>query len=476
MKYVVTEQQYNLISEALGIPENIYEAAVEFYDIFLEDIKSITEKESEYEFDGDVDITIGSGKVVKIKSYRLVIDIAEIDGYDELPQVASMGMGQQFMFDRDIQMKRVEPSTNADFTMTYGVSNDWEPHQLYDEFLKNREEHISSLAHELKHKYDKQVKNVDLIGLDAEYAAVQSMPSFEIRVLDKFRRFLYYTNVAENLVRSSEVGTSLKIKNITQDQFREFLKNNPTFQNLVEIKNFTYEKLMEGLYNSMDKVDEVLEYLDTDISDMSEDEKVNLLLKKFYIGLSNTKMEKFDDYIEGPMNGLLGLFRIFGGFPDDREEKISNIRNQFIKHVTKYKKNPIQFYKDEINTFHKVADKMIKKLSKLYALTQGPSQKNESIIEEDIDFNKTQLRRRINSIEELIYKEIEEVQNDGSEFSDEFEFADNIISWVTDKLMGKPEYENFDYDDVHDFIKEHFGDMILEEYIETDFEDEDDEY
>ncbi len=42
MKYVVTKQQYNLISEALGIPENIYEAAVEFYDIFLEDIKSIT--------------------------------------------------------------------------------------------------------------------------------------------------------------------------------------------------------------------------------------------------------------------------------------------------------------------------------------------------------------------------------------------------------------------------------------------------
>lgn len=469
MKYVVTEEQYNLISEALGIPENIYEAAVEFYDIFLEDIKSITEKESEYEFGGDVDISIGSGKVVKINSYNLKIDIVEIDGYEELPQVASMGMGQQFKFDRDLLMKQVEPSTNADFSMTYGVSEDWEPNQLHEEFEKNREEHISSLAHELKHKYDKQVKNVDLIGLDAEYAAIQSMPSFEISALDKFRRYLYYTNVAENLVRPTEVGTSIKAKNITQDQFREFLKNDKTFQTLVEIKNFTYEKLMEGLYNSMDKVDEVLEYLDTDISDMTDEEKVNTLLKKFYIGLSNTKMEKFDDYIEGPMDGLFGLFKLFGGFVDKRDKDIAKIRNRFIKHVTKYKKSPIRFYKDEIGNFHQIADKMIKKLSKLYALTQKPS------INEDIEFNKVQLRRRFQSIEELIYKEIEEVQNDGSEFSDEFEFADNIISWVCDKLMSKPEYENYDYDELHDFIKEQFGDYILEEYIESDVDDEDDD-
>lgn len=491
MKYIITKKQYNVINEALGVPDNIHEAAIEFYELFLDHIKSITEKQEEYEFSGNVDVTLGGKKKIKIDEYELVVRIHEIEGYDEPPQVASMGMGQSFRFDRDTLMKETEPSTTANFSIVYGVSDDWEPHQLYEEFKNNSEDHISSIAHELKHKYDKQVKRTDLIGHDAEYSAVQDMARVGIPALDnKFRRFLYYTNVAENLVRTSEVSSSMKAKNITKEQFREFLENDRTFKTLVEIKNFTYEKFIQELLNSMDGVNEFLDYLEVDTEGMSDEEKIKLVLKKYYIALTNTKIDKFDDYIEGPMDGLFKLFSFFGNVESPTDLKVKQVRNKFFNHVTKYKHNESQFYQDEIKKFHVIANQMIKKLSKLYAMTSKTST-NESIINwelhmkikgnnspimsEQVAFNKSQLKRRLKSIEDLINDEINLVHSEGDSFSDEFEFADNIISWVCDKLMAMPEYEKYEYDELHDFIKEHFGDMILDEYIEDEYDDEDED-
>jgi len=490
MKYIITKKQYNVINEALGVPDNIHEVAIEFYELFLDHIKSITEKEEEYEFSGDVDIVLGGKKKIRIDDYELTVRIHQLDGYNELPQVASMGMGQSFRFDRDTLMKDTEPSTTANFSIVYGVSDEWEPHQLYEEFKNNSEEHISSLAHELKHKYDKQVKPVDLIGHDAEYSAVQDMSHVGIPVIDnKFRRFLYYTNVAENLVRATEVASSMKAKNITKEQFREFLENDRTFKTLVEIKNFTYEKFIQELLNSMDEVNELMDYLEINTEGMSDEEKVNVVLNKYYIALTNTKMDKFKEFTEGPMGGLFELFSFFGGNVNPTELKVKKVRDQFFKHISKYKDNPNQFYIDEIEKFHVIANQMIKKLSKLYAMASETST-NESIINwelhmkikgdkntimlEQVEFNKSQLKRRLKSIEDLINDEINLVHSEGDSFSDKFEFADNIISWVCDKLMTMPEYEKYEYDELHNFIKENFGDMILDEYIEDEYDEDDD--
>lgn len=381
MKYIITEQQYNTINEELGVPENIYEAAIEFYDLFLEDIKTIRDKRNEYKFYGDVDITLGSHKKIKITEYSLTIKIHEPDDYEESPQIATMGMGQTFIFDRDIMMKRTNESTIAEFSIDYAVAPDWEPHQLAEEFDKNRINHISDLAHEIKHKYDKQAKPVGLIGDDAEYAAVQNMPSFGINALDnKFKQFLYFTSAAESLVRPSELSTEMKLTNITREDFREFLESNTTFKKLVEIKNFTYEKFIEEMRNSMDKIDELLEILDIDSEGMSDDEKINKVLKAFYYLLANTKMETFNEYVAGPVGGLMELLSFFGEKPNKNDAKLEKIKTQFYNYISKYKNNPNQFYIDEIKKFHYVSNQMIKKLSKLYAMAANHSQKTESII------------------------------------------------------------------------------------------------
>ena len=84
------------------------------------------------------------------------------------------------------------------------------------------------------------------------------------------------------------------------------------------------------------------------------------------------------------------------------------------------------------------------------------------------------LKRRLSTIEELIDKNIEKVNDEGGYgFSDEFEFASNIIRWVVDELTNY-DYDTYDYDELVDLIKDNFGEYILSQYVEEDFDDDED--
>ena len=115
MKIIITERQLKYINEALGVPDNILEAAEAVFDIFLENIKSITDKQSEYHFDGDLDIELGDKKKIKIDGYELEVTVNEFSQIKGKPVIISMGMSQSFRFDREVMMKRVEESTTAEF-------------------------------------------------------------------------------------------------------------------------------------------------------------------------------------------------------------------------------------------------------------------------------------------------------------------------------------------------------------------------
>jgi hypothetical protein len=86
------------------------------------------------------------------------------------------------------------------------------------------------------------------------------------------------------------------------------------------------------------------------------------------------------------------------------------------------------------------------------------------------------LRRRMLTIKELIDKNIEKVNDEGGYgFSDEFEFGSNIIRWVIDDFTNY-NYEDNDYDELEELIKDHFGEYILSQYVEEDFDDDDEDY
>ena len=386
MKIIITESQCRIINEALGVPDNILNAAEELFNIVAQNIKSINYKSDDYNFEGDVDIELGYNKKIVIDHYELLVDVKNYDGYEGDVDIASMGMSQTFKFDKDIMMKKIKPSTNASLTITYVVPEEWEPNQLYDALMNNKNEHLASIAHEIKHKYDKQSKRIDLIGRDVKYTANQSISTFAIPVIDqKFFRYLYYISIAENLVRPTEVASKLKSENITKSQFRGFLENNRVYKELMEVKNFTYEKLIEGMYERMDRVDALLDHINEDTSQMTDQEKIKRVLELVYINLANIKLETFDEMVSSKEDGLKQFFKqLMGGVPsfisDDNEKNMEQLRQKFINSVIKYEKDPLKFFQVECEKFNYVATKMLKKIGKLYAMAKDDEPVNESII------------------------------------------------------------------------------------------------
>jgi hypothetical protein len=387
MKIIITENQLKFINEALGVPENILDAAEVLFDIVANNIKSINRKENEYEFSGELDFELGGKKKIVIDSYELHVEVEELDGYDGDVMITSMGMAQSFKFDRKVMMKRIEPSSTAEVSITYGVSGEWEPHELYDTLMKERVLHLSSIAHELKHKYDKQAKELDLIGRDAEYTATQRRSTFGIPVIDhKFFRYMYYTSIAENLVRTTEIASKLKSKNITKSQFKEFLEGNRVYKELLEIKNFTFDNLIEGMKEQMNRVDALLNHIGEDPEGMSENEKIDMVLHLVYVNLVNMRMGTFMEMISDKGDSVRDfLMQLTGQVPsflkdEDEEKKMDKLRDKFFNYVTKFKDNPTQFFKDECEKFNYVSTKMLKKISKLYALAKDDDEVNESII------------------------------------------------------------------------------------------------
>lgn len=386
MKIIITESQCRIINEALGVPDNILDAAEKLFEIVSKDIQTINTKQEEYNFEGDLDIELGYNKKIIIDHYELSVEVKEFDEYNGEPDVLSMGMGQTFKFDRKIMMKKVKPSTNAALVITFAVSPYWEPNQLYETLIKNKSEHLSSLAHELKHKYDKQAKQTDLIGRDVKYSATQKISTFGIPVIDKqFFRYMYYTSIAENLVRPTEIASGLKSENITKSQFREFLQNNRVYKELIEIKNFTYEKLIEGLYERMDRVDALLNHIGEDTDEMTDQEKVERVLELVFINLANIKIETFDKMVSTENDMLKSFFRqMVGNVPsfmeDDEEKNVDKVRRKIINSIVKYEKDPLRFFQDECEKFNYITTKMLKKIGKLYAIAKDDEPVNESII------------------------------------------------------------------------------------------------
>jgi hypothetical protein len=108
---------------------------------------------------------------------------------------------------------------------------------------------------------------------------------------------------------------------------------------------------------------------------------------------------------------------------------------------------------------------MNRSYSKIRHIQEANLKLEKRLINEDND--NLFLRRRLSTIEELIDKYINQVEEEGTLFNDEYEFADNIISWVIDDFTNY-NYEDNDYDELVDLIKDNFGDYILSQYTEFD--------
>ena len=391
MKIIISENQLRLINEALGVPDFILDAADMLYDVVENDIRSIDDIQDEYNFKGKIDFELGDKKKIRIDSYELNVKIEEMEDEEGVLDIISMGMGGRFGFDRDVNLKINEPSTTLNLDITFAVGDNWKPEELIAKMEEERDENVSALAHEIKHKYDKQAKEYSRMGPDAVYQATQQKGNFAIPAIDRvFYRFMYYIHAIENLVRPTEVAYSMKRKNITKSQFKDFLEDNIVYKELLRIKNYTFDNFIQDLKQQEDRLDGLLEHIGEDPSDMSIDEKINKVLELVYIDLVNNRMDLFMQMTQGPMDDFLTFGAQLGMIPPGFEEKMkqlqktNEIRRKFLSRTMRYEKNPTKFFEDEFEKYNYVANKMLKKISKLYAMAKDDEQVSESILNWDL--------------------------------------------------------------------------------------------
>ena len=384
---LITENQLRLITEALGVPDAVLDAAEQVFDSVAQNIKSIRTKRDEYTFRGNVGVQLGDKKKIDIDDYELTVNVVHPDDYNEEPQIMSMGMVQQFNFDRNIMMKRIQKSSTAEIEINYAVSDNWEPSDLYNTLMKSKTKHLASIAHELKHKYDKQSKEIDLIGREALYHSTMKMGRSAIPAIDSgFMRALYFVSMAENLVRPVEIASIMKSKNITKSQFKDFLMKTNVYKELQNIKNYTFDDFINDMKEQMDRVDALLEHVNVDgLDDMSEDDKIKKVLEVIYGTLTNTRLDIFQDMTSIKQDDFMSMFKDLFGQDlrknDPQQKRLDQVRNKFYNYAAKYKDNPVKFFEDEFENFNYTANKVLKRLSKIYALAQDDEQPvSESIL------------------------------------------------------------------------------------------------
>ncbi len=88
-----------------------------------------------------------------------------------------------------------------------------------------------------------------------------------------------------------------------------------------------------------------------------------------------------------------------------------------------------------------------------------------------------EIRRRIPEISQKFDEMLDSPDNNPNDFSDEFEYADNMISWTVDELIYNntdDSYYEDNRDDIVDFIKEMYGDFLFDRYYSEVNDDEED--
>jgi len=375
MKIIISEKQYGQLKEVLGVPDNILEVSEKFYEIFLGHLKSIKDKSDDYNFRGDLSesIVLGGKKLINIDDYELEVKVVEVDTFSERPQIASMGIRHSFLFDTKTMMRKVDESRTAEFSMTFIAPPDWRPEELAQEFIRNREEYVSSLSHEIKHKYDKQVKKIGLLGDDSDYTAIQKLRGSGVDTLDRtFLFYMYFMHGVESLVRPTEIASRMRTRNTTKSQFKDFLMDTQVYKNLVDIRDFSFEKFVNILKDDMSEIEEVINSVNIDYSDMSDKEKIINFLEIIFFSLGNIRIKDFKNFMEGPMGGVLSFLQyIKGGNDTDIEKKKEQVFNKYKNTVVKYQNNPVEYFKYEIERMSREANDVLKKLGKLYALAKN---------------------------------------------------------------------------------------------------------
>ena len=353
----------NFVNEALGVPTNIIPLAKELFDFIVNGIYHDDDLEGLCE--GPL-VMSGSFNIADMPIKDIVIGFGFGVSRDKRP-VELAGMGSHF--DRFLGInKKTKGYYSGTFvkdevlmSIKFLVPENVTGRDIINYMKKEKEFLIPILAHELKHFYDKFKNPRIAVKKWTDYTVVAGNSFGPIEPLNEFLFLSYYTNEFENLVRPTEMAAMIDVKRVTPDKFKSFFLDSDIYKKLNSAKEFSLSKLKEELKNYFAQIVVVLLELGYDamrILNLKKEDLIELILKEFYESLLTWKGQMMETLLyprgKHPLRFIGNKDRFY---------------DEYLNKITKFASDYNSFYKSEEKFLNQESFRMIKKLARLYELT-----------------------------------------------------------------------------------------------------------
>lgn len=374
LKHIKLFEQFT--NEALGVPSNLVNSAKLIYDKIINQIsysgKARTIMNRNYSL---VDQFMVGDHTFNRINFRMSIRVDP-----NITKVALAGANATSQSVTSPNLKRLRNvSDPTEAEMGFIFANDtveFDAVEIKNYLIDKRHEIIGIISHELKHAYDGVKKRVTSSVQRAEYSAYSNIGFGELEPISDFFNHFYFVHKIENLVRASEVAGEMESIGITQKQFYNFITNSDLFKRLSKLRTYTYENFRKELVPYIPVIKDILtNRLDQpkQIDGYTDDEIIDEILKIAYVYLATAKISNISQ--------IVGPSPMEMAFNYDVRKKFNEFMQKYVKNMKQYESDPTAFYEKEARNFRYISEKMIKKISKLYAMAK--TNENDSIFDRE---------------------------------------------------------------------------------------------
>jgi hypothetical protein len=366
-----------IVDEVLGVPNNLVEASKDIYDKLTAKVTDFANSPglrykpaglfgNRQTFVIDETYLIGDKRPYRITRVNITIEIKYYPP-DIAQDINWEAMGFQYFSELSKDYKKQQLSypdqtsiVNLIITLKINKYNTWEDIANFMKSRSKKTQLMSSLAHEMKHAYDNHIgrDKGTPVSSQLKYSSVQQVKTF--KELSNFNFYIYYTHFIEDLVRPSEFASELVNDGVTKKDFLKALQNSKIYRTLKEIEGISYDKIKADLLN--DK--EFLENIKQANPGIPKDDNkiVELLLKHNYDSL--LQYMKLN-YVSMLNVNFLGDFNLLSAdnIGQEKADAFADVSKEIDHFGTDYEK----FYRYEEKRMKQSANKVLRKLAKLYA-------------------------------------------------------------------------------------------------------------
>jgi hypothetical protein len=358
-------KRYNgFILEKLGVPDGIIESSKILFENIINCFKLSIDDEvtpdpgtKKCNFSTNLESPIKIGDL-ELNNIQLIINVYFDDKFEN-PDVMSWGVGQPSTNGQDVTSNKLildKDKFNKLILIIDFISKEGNKFsKLLDKLESEKEKNIGIISHELKHFYDGYMMG-SILATDLIDYNVWSNFRTGIKQIDRFLFYLYFTSKTESLVRSAEVAGEIDALGLKKSEFKEHLMGTILYQTLIEMKNFSFNKMRSDMLNNIEEIKKIFDGIPDDETD---EYIIDSIINSMYDEIIVDKSKKMISMIDPTgFKSAIGILK---------SEEIDFYNNYIKSRIFKSGEDFFVYWQKKINF---EANKVIKKISKLIDMCQ----------------------------------------------------------------------------------------------------------